>query len=114
MVPSLYNRYYDDTLARMPSTIAAADFLITLNGLHLSLRFTMELPADNMIPSIGIEILRMEHNLTPVFTESQPTLVYSCIFIAMKSNPVTKLQTQFIEDHVTSRLCPVIYDRSLQ
>ena len=74
----------------------------------------MELPSDNMIPSIGIEILRMEHNLTPVFTESQPTLVYSCIFIAMKSDPVTKLQTQFIEDHVSSRLCPVIYDRSLQ
>ena len=47
MVPSLYNRYYDDTLARMPSTIAAADFLTTLNGLHPSLKFTMELPADN-------------------------------------------------------------------
>ena len=39
----------------------------------------------------------MEQNLKPVFTESQPALVYSCIFIAMKSNPVTKLQTQLLK-----------------
>ena len=58
MVPSLYNRYYDDTLARMPSTIAAADFLTTLNGLHPNLKFRVELPTDNMIPFIGIEIIK--------------------------------------------------------
>ena len=46
MVPSLYKRYVDDTLARMPSTDAAADFLTTLNGLHPSLKFTMERSAD--------------------------------------------------------------------
>ena len=37
MVSSLYKRYVDDTLARMPNTDAAADFLTTLNGLHPSL-----------------------------------------------------------------------------
>ena len=50
--------YVDDTLARMPNTDAAADFLTTLNGLHPSLKFTMELPADNQIPFIGIEIIK--------------------------------------------------------
>ena len=54
MVPSLYKSYVDNTLVRMPDTDAAADFLATLNGLHQSLKFTMELPADNMIPFIGI------------------------------------------------------------
>ena len=60
MVPSLYKRYVDDTLARMPSTDAAADFLTTLNGLRPSLimKFTMELPVDNKIPFIAIEILK--------------------------------------------------------
>ena len=58
MVPSLYKRYVDDTLARMPNTDAAADFLTTLNGLHPSLKYTMELPADNRIPFIGIEIIK--------------------------------------------------------
>ena len=58
MIPSLYKRYVDDTLARMPNNVAAAEFLTTLNGLHPSLKFTMELPSDNMIPFIGIEIIK--------------------------------------------------------
>ena len=58
MVPSLYKRYVDDTLARMPNTDAAADSLTTLNGLPRSLKFTMEFPAANMIPFIGIETIK--------------------------------------------------------
>ena len=58
LMPQLYNRYVDDTLARMPSADAAAVFLSTLNGLHPSLTFTMELPVDNKIPFIGIEIVK--------------------------------------------------------
>ena len=58
LIPQLYKRYVDDTLARMPSADASADFLSTLNGLHPSLTFTMELPVDNKIPSIGIEIVK--------------------------------------------------------
>ena len=50
MVPSLHKGYVDDTLAKMLNTNAAADFLTTLNSLHLSLKSTMELPTDNMIP----------------------------------------------------------------
>ena len=42
----------------MPSTDAAVDFLTTLNGLHPSLSFTMELPVDNKIPLIGMEIIK--------------------------------------------------------
>ena len=44
LMPHLYRRYVDDTLARMPNTDAAIMFLTTLNGLHPSLSFTMELP----------------------------------------------------------------------
>ena len=58
MVPSLFERYVNDTLARMPITEAAADFLTTLNGLHPNLKFRVELPADNMIHFIGIEIIK--------------------------------------------------------
>ena len=55
MVPPLYKRYIDNTLATMPNTHAAADFL---NGLHPSLKFTMERPIDNMILFIGMEIIK--------------------------------------------------------
>ena len=58
LMPHLYKRYLDDTLARMPSADAAAVFLTTLNGLHPSLTFTMEFPVDNKIPFIGIEIIK--------------------------------------------------------
>ncbi|PFX24194.1 hypothetical protein AWC38_SpisGene11201 [Stylophora pistillata] len=58
LMPQLYKRYVDDTLARMPSADAAAEFLSILNGLHPSLTFTMELPVDNKIPFISIEIVR--------------------------------------------------------
>ncbi|XP_073227542.1 uncharacterized protein [Porites lutea] len=57
LMPQLYKRYVDDTLARIPSVDVAAEFLSTLNGLHPSLTFTMELPVDNKIPFIGIEIV---------------------------------------------------------
>ena len=58
LMPHLYRRYVDDTLARMPNTDAATMFLTTLNGLHPSLSFTMELPVDDRIPFIGIDIIK--------------------------------------------------------
>ena len=58
LMPYLYRRYVDDTLARMPNTDAATMFLTTLNGLHPSLTFTMELPVNDRIPFIGIEIIK--------------------------------------------------------
>ena len=57
-MPHLYRKYVDDTLAIMPSTDAATMFLTTLNGLHPSLTFTMELPVNGRIPFISIEIIK--------------------------------------------------------
>ena len=42
----------------MPSTDAATMFLTTLNGVHPSLTFTMELPINGRFPFIGIEIIK--------------------------------------------------------
>ncbi|XP_020605670.1 uncharacterized protein LOC110044460 [Orbicella faveolata] len=58
VMPTFYKRYVDDTLARMPSADAAVGFLTTLNSLHPSLSCTMELPVDNKISFIGIEIIK--------------------------------------------------------
>ena len=58
LMPHLHRRYVDDTLARMPNTGAATMFLTALNGLHPSLSFTMELPVDDRIPFIGIDIIK--------------------------------------------------------
>ena len=42
----------------MPSADVGTEFLSTLNDLHPSLTFTMELPVDNKTPFIGIEIVK--------------------------------------------------------
>ena len=78
VMPTLYRRYVDDTLAKMLSTEAAVDFLTTLNSLHPNLSFTMELPVDNKIPFIGMEIIK---NGTQIETQvyRKPTLAYCCI-----------------------------------
>ena len=58
VMPTLYRRCVDDTLAKMPSTEAAAGFLTTLNSLHPNLSFMMELAVDNKILFIGMEIIK--------------------------------------------------------
>ncbi|XP_015774439.1 PREDICTED: uncharacterized protein LOC107352642 [Acropora digitifera] len=73
MVPSLYKRYVNDTLARMPNADAAADFLATLNGLHPSLKFTTELPSENTIPFIGIQIINGTELETRVYRKPTNT-----------------------------------------
>lgn len=51
------DKRYVDTLAKRPGTEAVPAFL-SLNGLHPSMEFAIELPISNKIPFIGIEILK--------------------------------------------------------
>ena len=53
-------RHVDGTLVGMPDNDDATELLTTLNGLHSSLTFTMELPGKGMIPFIGTEIISNE------------------------------------------------------
>ena len=53
LMPHLYRRYVDDTLARMPNTDAATVFLSTLNVLHPSLTFTIRLSFLWMLGSLS-------------------------------------------------------------
>ena len=74
LMPHLYRRYADDALARMPNTDAVIMFLTTLNGLHPSLAFTMELPVGDRIPFIGFEIIKNRTKLeTQVYRKSTNT-----------------------------------------
>ena len=56
LIPPFYRRYVDDTLAMMPGLDVAESFLDTLNGLHPSIHFTMELSNNDSIPFIGMLI----------------------------------------------------------
>lgn len=90
-MPQLYKRYVDDTLARMPSAVAAAEFLSTLNGLHPSLTFTMELPVDNKISFIGIEIVKNGTKFETQVYRNQQTLDCSYTSKVTRINAVKTL-----------------------
>ena len=81
LIPHLYKRYVDDTLARMPSTAAAVVFPITLYSLHSSLTFTMELLKVDKISFYYLLNLRLK------FTKNQQTLIFSL--------PINPIETLF-------------------
>ena len=109
LMPNLYRRYIDDTLARMPNTDAAAMFLTTLNGLHVhpSLMFTMlELCVDDRIPFIGIEIIKNGTTLkTQVYRKSTNT---GQLLHFHSHTDATRL---FVKDNATSHLCTIFHNR---
>ena len=62
-LPSFYKRYVDATLAVMDSISSAEDFLHTLNEIHPSMSFTMELASNNRLPFLGIKIIKEQCQL---------------------------------------------------
>lgn len=54
-MPSYYRRYVDDTLTIMPNQASANNFLETLNDCHSSIKFTMEIENDRMLPFLGTQ-----------------------------------------------------------
>ena len=57
-MPAFYKRYVDDTLSKMPDATAASEYLSTLNEIHPSVSFTMELEDNNRLPFLGMEIIK--------------------------------------------------------
>ena len=57
-MPAFYKRYVDDTLSKMPDVSSASEFLSTLNGIHPSISFTMELEDKGKLPFLGMVIIR--------------------------------------------------------
>ena len=73
-MPAFYKRYVDDTLSTMPDVPTASDFLSTLNNIHPSIDFTMELEENGMLPFLGMEIIRNGRRLdTKVYKKPTDT-----------------------------------------
>ncbi len=69
-MPSYYRRYVDDTLAIMPNKASAKNFLETLNECHSSVKFTMEIENDRVLPFLGTQLLnKSNHVETTVYVK---------------------------------------------
>jgi len=55
---AFYKRYVDDTLSKMPDVSSASEFSLTLNEIHPSLSFTMELEDNGKLLFFGMVIIR--------------------------------------------------------
>ena len=69
-LPPYYRRYVDDTFTVMPDLSTAKDFLNTLNHAHPTIKFTMEVEKDGMLPFLGTQLLnRVPRIETKVFVK---------------------------------------------
>lgn len=56
-LPAYYRRYMDDTLPIVPNIASANKFLKTLNHCHPSVKFTMEIENNGMLPFLGAQLI---------------------------------------------------------
>ncbi|XP_078368307.1 uncharacterized protein LOC144652167 [Oculina patagonica] len=62
-LPKFYKRYVDDTFALVPDLPAATDLLTILNDAHPAIQFTMETAVNNMLPFVGMAIIKTDNRL---------------------------------------------------
>jgi len=73
-MPAFYKRCVDDTFSKMPDATTAAEFLSTLNEIHPSVSFTMELEDNNRLPFLGMGIIKNRSQLdTKVYKKPTDT-----------------------------------------
>ena len=85
----------------MPNTDATADFPTTLNGLHPSLKLTMDLPDDNMIPFIAFKIT----DGTELETRVYKKLTNTGLLSHFQSHVDKRYKNRFTEGHVATHFC---------
>ena len=71
-LPSFYRRCVDDTLTVMPDATTATDFLHTLNNVHTSIKFTMEVEKNGTDTSFPWHSTVLPE-WKPRFTDLKPT-----------------------------------------
>ena len=60
----------DDTLTIMPDKLSADNFLVTLNNCHSSVKVTMEIKNDGLLPFLGTQLLnKSPHIQTKIYVK---------------------------------------------
>ena len=73
-LPHFYRRFVDDTLTIVPDVATATNFLDTLNNAHSSVKFTMEIESNGMLPFLGVQLLKRSPRIeTKVYVKPTKT-----------------------------------------
>ena len=97
-----YVRYVDDTLTIMPDKLSADNFLVTLNNCHSSLKFTMEIENDGMLPFLGIQLLNKS---TQIQTKTYVKPTNTGLLLHYKSH---------VDDRYKRGLLKTMFDRAFR
>ena len=62
--PGLYRRYMDSTFSLFPKEQDAVRFGDRLNGVHKSLKFTMESEKEGELPFLDIRVIQLSHGFS--------------------------------------------------
>ena len=77
VLPASYFRYVDDTFATFSSVEIGLKFFDRLNGLHLSLKFTMEIEQNEALPFLDVLVQRREKDfITSLYRKKTFTGLY--------------------------------------
>ena len=83
-MPAYYRGYVDDTLTIVLNIASANKFLESLTHCHPSVKFTMEIENNGMLPFLGTQLLNKSTQIqTKVYLKPVPTLAFCCITRAM-------------------------------
>jgi hypothetical protein len=96
LMPSLYHRFVDDYITLQSNLAFAEAFLSTLNSLHPSLQFTMELEIDGILTFLGTTLINKTGRLeTKVYIKKyKKSLVLTMLNRAIHLSSSWKLFTE--------------------
>ena len=98
--PTYYRRYVDDTLTIMPDKLSADNFLVTLNNCHSSIKFTMEIENDGMLPFLGTQLL------------NKSTRIQTKIYVKLTNTGLLLHYKSHVDDRYKRGLLKTMLDRA--
>ena len=77
LMPSFYHRFVDDSITSQRNIASAEAFLSTLNSLHPSPQFTMELEIDGLLPFLGTTLIYIQPTNTGLMLHYESLFKFS-------------------------------------
>ena len=101
-MPTYYRRYVDDTFTIMPHKLSADNFLVTLNNCHSSVKFTLEIDNDGMLPFLGTQLL------------NKSTQIQTKIYVKPTNTGLLLHYKRHVDDRYKRGLLKIMLDRAFR
>ena len=101
-MPTYYKRYVDDTFTIMPNKTSANNLLKTLNHCHTSVKFTMEMANNGMLPFLGTQLI------------SKPSHIETKVYVKPTNSGLLLLYKSHVDDRFNRGLLKTMLERAFR